>query len=1061
MVVIVLLIILSFLNQGYSQERPILIDTAEVIIMQNSWIKVEISKAKGEISSFVHRHSDSAMNLLTKPANIIFRDKRNNKEYQQSDGKVVKIATESYSDSVRTIFNINFYKKLHEILYSIQIRFTLDIQALRWDALLKTGLSPDWEANIDFSIPVIANMEYAFWTKDGAPFKLPITRTVVYRRRGGVIPGGLVIPTVILFDTTSNIGLSFVSPFELRKPGLQFQLNEDSFNISNYYLRLSKNHPAHAAVYIVPHEGCWRPGFAWLYDKYTEYFNSVSESVLNGEGWFTILDERTAPFTIADFKKRGVAWVEFFHFPFFGLYAPDKDSWMVIVDTNGISYEDWKKNFSPKVRTTGFRKNNNQIALLRNNYDFQTYLYFQSFESWKQYAKKYYPNDITVGSNGETLPAWMYCYLMNPDPNHPWGKHINSQIKILLDKYPNVDGIFYDRDDYCDYDYAHNDGVTMIGGDSVYMLGFAQEKINDSVLNAVHSRGKGIWTNGPTSVEVCKGMDGIMSENLAQAPNLQYLGINRPLILLPYDTIPKQTEEKLKTALYTGHFPSIAWHRANPKCIDIDTRYQPLFSLYKSKKWVLYPNALQLPAGIKGNIFQIPDSDYLVAMIDPEKYITKSDPFQYDIWAKVRVPDMHEVKYCYFLSGDYQGVSQDTIYNNQLQADMGIRIPAHRASSLIQLSKRPRYEITRISSPVLTRGESEKLEFRIQNIGYHRKMRYDIKLIAPFATRVDSFSLEPKQSHKIELDFKVPKDFVLGETTIKVIINNPRNDTVIFTTWVVELVQFQSPEKIFIHSAKGETIRFTLVNNTERILKVRLTGSFVEGKGEVKLPKQSVVLKPLEAKELKVNIISDSELGKIRLLAQAENRTIEVIRPVERAMKPELSDYFNDDFSSDNMDKWDAIFGIWMVENEVAKGSGLWHLALKNGNWTNFKFQVNTKIEGSNNLSVDWLKSQIFFRVQDEGNFYRFGIQGDDITLYKRVEYRWYFLAICQFNAKKNVWYNLIVEVKNDSIKGFLDGNQVISVKDTTFRTGGIGIGVLEDDMVNYYDDVVVRPIGQ
>jgi hypothetical protein len=406
----------------------------------------------------------------------------------------------------------------------------------------------------------------------------------------------------------------------------------------------------------------------------------------------------------------------------------------------------------------------------------------------------------------------------------------------------------------------------MIDNKPVYMLGFAQEKINDSILNKVHKLGKGIWTNGPTSVEVCKGMDGIMSENLTQAPYHQYLGISRPLILLPYDTTPQQTEEKLKTALWPVIFQALPWYRANPQCADIDTRYQPLFSLYKGKKWVLYPHSLQLPEGIKYNIFQNPDSDYLVALVDPEKYTTKSDPFRYDLWTKVRVPNLQEIKYCYLLSGDYQGINQETVYSKTSQANIEIDVPAQLAASLIQLSKKPRYEITRTSSPVLTRGESEKIEIRIQNIEDITK-KYDIQLITPFRMKSSNFSLESKQYKNIGLDLPVPREFALGETTIKVIINSPKKDAVIFSAWIVDLVQFKLPENIFIHFLEGEDIPFSLVNNTERTLKVKLTGKFKEGRGNIKLPSQKVFLKSLETKELLVNILADSEIGKVQLIA--------------------------------------------------------------------------------------------------------------------------------------------------------------------------------------------------
>jgi hypothetical protein len=1076
---IIFSIILFSLNQGYSQPNwPILIDTTNIIIMQNSWIAVTISKATGGISSFIHWRSDIPYELLTDTAYFTVRDKRNVDTLKQSEGKVARISTGATPGTVWAIFYINFPLRPED---TVQIKYTLDIQALRWDAKLQKHVYPDiaWEANIDFSFPAIANMDYAFWTKDNAPFKLPITRTVQYRKLWDV---WTVIPTIIMNKAASDVGLSFVSPFELRKPKLEWEMKDSSFIVANSYLRLSNSHPCSAAVYVVPHEADWRPGLAWIHDKYPSFFNPVSQTVLDGEGWHIGVFESTSVNTMTKFKELGVKWVECGGHPFFGLYAPsDKNRWIIIDETNDtMSYDHWLHDFriDSMPHTSSYDLNKVQVRRW-DSLGIQPYSYFQSFESWIQYADEVFPNRFAIDANGVPIPAWRQCYLMNPDPDSSWGKHIITQIDILLDSYPNMNGIFYDRDDYCDYAYNYSDGVTMIGPDSVYMLGFAQEKINDIILDTVHRHGKGVWTNGPTSVEVCDSMDGIMSENLIQAPLLQYLGIARPLILLPYDTTPQQTEEKLKTALWTGHFPSIAWNWNHeiPECWTIDSSYKPLFSLYKGKKWVLYPHALQLPEGIKGNIFQTPapDSDYLVAMIDPDRYSSKIYPepetthdiFRYDRWAKVQVPNNNEVKYCYLLSGDYTGVNQDSIHQNPAHANIEINIPAHRVSSLIRLSKEPRYEVTRISSPVLVRGETEKVSIKLQNLGQGIKT-YNILLTTNFGTESTSFSLGHWQTRVISMDLEIPGSNRLGEDTMKVIERN-RNDTTVFTSWIVDLVTFQIPEKLFIHFIAGDTFPVILVNNTERKLKVELSGNFIEGSGNVEFDVGQLTLDPLASKEITMKIVSDNEIGKIRILAQTESEIpVPIIRPVERALAPDPPhDLFDDDFSSENMDKWVVKFGTWkFINHDVAQGSGTAHLALSKPlapeNWIDYKLQVNTKLDSSDNPLVDWIKSFIYFRVQNESTYYRFGLaQGfKALSLFKRINGNWSLLANCDFNVKKDVWYNLSAEVNGDSIKCFLDGNLVLSVQDATFSSGGIGIGVTEDAYVNYYDDVIVRPIG-
>jgi len=90
------------------------------------------------------------------------------------------------------------------------------------------------------------------------------------------------------------------------------------------------------------------------------------------------------------------------------------------------------------------------------------------------------------------------------------------------------------------------------------------------------------------------------------------------------------------------------------------------------------------------------------------------------------------------------------------------------------------------------------------------------------------------------------------------------------------------------------------------------------------------------------------------------------------------------------------------------------------------------------------------------------GIKGDEprLVLYRRDgENKWIWLGSYEFQPQKDVWYNLAVKVQGNWIRCFINGEQVIALIDTKYNSGGIGMGVNEDNMTNYYDDIVVRPI--
>ncbi len=87
------------------------------------------------------------------------------------------------------------------------------------------------------------------------------------------------------------------------------------------------------------------------------------------------------------------------------------------------------------------------------------------------------------------------------------------------------------------------------------------------------------------------------------------------------------------------------------------------------------------------------------------------------------------------------------------------------------------------------------------------------------------------------------------------------------------------------------------------------------------------------------------------------------------------------------------------------------------------------------------------------------GGDGDSgiFDLYKLADGQWTSLAQAPCVPRKGAWYSLKVEVKGSEIKGYVDGNLVLQARDSTYPTGGVGIGVTEDAMTNRYRHVLVR----
>jgi len=670
--------------------------------LKNSRMEVVISRKTGEVVSLV----SGGRELLSAPGGVNVRDLVAGVEFGPDEGKVTEVDVED--DSPRSVA-VAIRKKFGKD-HSGTITYTLGAGELCCDARLTTSLAEPRESRIEFIMPVLSGMTKAFWASADAPFDLsdPPAEQVIYRQFNS--NAVVTLPALTVFDPGKDVGLGFVAPFDLPKPALCFRLNSEKgrLEVSNFRLRLAKGEPARAAVYVVPHEGCWRPSLAWMLKTYPDYFRPGTKGGIEAPGWYWLGGPHEGPEQLEKLRVAGCKWFQIHgHFPFYGLYMPEAESWEAVVglaDQGKANLDDWEKGKPQGGFKNGYAQMRKAVEL-RQRYDLQPFLYFQSFESWNQYAEKYFPDDITKNRSGGPLGAWYNCKLMNPDPAFAWGRHIAAQIRRVPEQYPALDGIFYDRDDYKDYDYAHDDGVTMDIDAPCYMLAFAQQQMNEVVTGVLRQHKMGIWTNGPTSIEVCKDIDGVMCETNGWAAGHQYLGLARPMVLLPYffdtnsyDNTPEHTEEKLKVALSMGFFPSLTY--GGEECKELDGKYRPLFELMKDREWVLHAKALKLPEGMKGNIFRSPKGYYMVTVVDFNKSQVAGDEPTRDVCVEISVPDEAKIKHCCVLSGDSEG--RKPIPFSREGSKILAKIPRHLASSMLVFSSKPLSEIAE-AAPLLSR----------------------------------------------------------------------------------------------------------------------------------------------------------------------------------------------------------------------------------------------------------------------------------------------------------------------------------------------------------------------
>ncbi len=203
----------------------------------------------------------------------------------------------------------------------------------------------------------------------------------------------------------------------------------------------------------------------------------------------------------------------------------------------------------------------------------------------------------------------------------------------MMLEFPNCDGIFYDEAHYRHYDFAHDDGITMVHNKSCCMLGFPMVEMAERICGIVHAAGKVVWANGPTSIEIAKYLDGFMAEHSSVwMGTVQYFGLEKPMVLLAGGDSIDELWNGFKKALICGGQPDVLWQLDEsaipgdskesfaPKPADDPDRqalcmaFRPLLDLIKGRKWILLPSLLELPEGVIGNCFKLRDGSIAIPL---------------------------------------------------------------------------------------------------------------------------------------------------------------------------------------------------------------------------------------------------------------------------------------------------------------------------------------------------------------------------------------------------------------------------------------------------------------
>jgi hypothetical protein len=323
-------------------------------------------------------------------------------------------------------------------------------------------------------------------------------------------------------------------------------------------------------------------------------------------------------------------------------------------------------------------------------------IYFQFSQCYDRYAEEVFSESIARDENGKPIPVgWPYLYVMNADMSLPWAEHCIDQMGKLLEAYPEVDGFFLDCFLHRDLDFAHDDGITMVGDKLCYNINFAYDSITESIVDRLHSRGLVNFANKPRTIQQAKGIDCVLLEGRGKEALTRqfFLCIARPMIYMWMDGEPldgRSEEEYLKQCLLYGAFPQVSCYHnvaTDEEWAEIVAAYQsylPLIERLRGRRLAFDPDPLQLPPDVQGEMFVNPDGDYVISIISEKSSVKDSPGAGKELEVKIKPKELIQEAFL-MLPGDEK---PERTYFKKEGDSIRIPIAEYKCAALIELTRR-------------------------------------------------------------------------------------------------------------------------------------------------------------------------------------------------------------------------------------------------------------------------------------------------------------------------------------------------------------------------------------
>ena len=680
---------------------------AREIRMGNANMEIGICRTTGRILELIHLKKNLHWN--TNPGRVEVYDGLEDRHFKGG------------ASPSRTIFRVSrgrnpsvvILRRFRGAAFYVKETFRAEKDCIHWNVEL--GLDrhePDRSVEIRQLVPYPeAPWGWNVWS---ANFNFPShTHNVAgLHLEYGDICFGTVIPAVTVYDSGKDVGIAIAKPFGKVNPRLRFYFtdyHDEGIFVENDLLGLRHDKKVISEIMLRFHEGCFRPTLAWLFKKYPEYFLPGNPEVRKFEGGSMFGPPHVSAKDADKMAKSGIKWYEIHHsMPYYGQYCPEERVWF---DGSDPTH---KMNYGRPINI----KVINDCGRILARRGIASLLYLQvTGDAYLPRWPRKWVSSLARDINGSLFPAIVDGAFANSDPSLPFGKEMQRQVKGILERYPDISGIFLDQACYNATDCAHDDGITMCRNKPAYRLRYNYDRHVPGLVRELHRQGKIIYANGTYDIELGLGFDGNMAESTSKnLATMKYMHIARPLLFFAYCKDEDDIEHMLQNCLLAGASWSYwittedGWFFKkdfNTTQREIYKRYLPLCEKLLGRRILLEPNPLRLlkkagvfsvedarevvlgtgeSAPVAGEIFLGEKGDILVSLVTLRKRCLDRTKFMEDLQIAVRTKHAGRVARAYVMGADYEGDKPVRI--KRIGNELILTLPVHGAASLVVLKTR-------------------------------------------------------------------------------------------------------------------------------------------------------------------------------------------------------------------------------------------------------------------------------------------------------------------------------------------------------------------------------------